>query len=649
MTQPDTTKDLFEKLNEQQKEAVRHINGQLLILAGAGSGKTRVITNRIAYMVSQGISPFNILAVTFTNKAADEMRNRVKTLTGAKGQGVTISTFHSFCAKVLRSDIEKIGGSRYFTIYNDNDQEDVIKQCMKELDIDSKRYTPSTFKWAINRAKDSLLDPGEYASQHLPNEGSIENLVMKVYKLYQKKVDDSSGVDFGDLLLKTVKLLRTNEAVREKYQKQFTYVMVDEYQDTNYAQYILIKILARKHGNICVVGDDDQNIYTWRGADINNILGFEKDYDNVKVIKLEQNYRSTKNILDIAWNVVKNNLNRKEKKLWTSREQGSQVQYEQLNRETDEAYLVVSEIDRLLEEEEYNLSDFAVFYRTNAQSRVLEDALRRARMNYKIVGNVRFYDRKEIKDILGYLRVIVNTADSISLKRIINSPARGIGKTTIERVEGYARKHDISLFEALKKYGMIKEIRPASGKAIQKFVDLMNSFRAEKKGMEAGGLAKDVIEKTGYRKGLEEEGTTEAASRLENIKELVSAISDFEEESGNKSVESFLERASLVSGVDAWKPEEDYLTLMTLHLAKGLEFPVVFMTGLEEGLFPHVTGFDDPAELEEERRLCYVGITRAKDRLYLTSASERKLYGQSRWNMPSRFIREAGLAISDDE
>ena len=636
-------KDFLENLNPPQKEAVLHINGPLLILAGAGSGKTRVITHRIAYMISQGIQPYNILAVTFTNKAASEMSKRVNELTGTGGQGVTIATFHSFCARVLRADIDKIGGNRYFTIYDDSDQQDVIKHCMKEMDIDVKKFKPSSVAWAIDRAKDVLMGPDVYEKENAASKSELDRIIIKVYQLYQKKIDSCFGVDFGDLLMKTVKILRENEVVRNKYQQQFKYILVDEYQDTNYAQYTLMKLLAQKHKNICVVGDDDQNIYTWRGADINNILGFEKDYEKVKVIKLEQNYRSTRGILDIAWKVVSNNVNRKEKKLWTTKGEGFPIQFEQLNTEIDEAFLVVSEIERLLREGELNLNDFAIFYRTNAQSRVLEDALRRAGINYKIVGNVRFYNRKEIKDILSYLRVIVNMSDSISLKRILNCPALGIGKATIESIEQYASKHNLSLFEVLKDYRNILDLKKSAGKAIRQFVDLVLSLNSKKNELDAKDLAKEVIERTGYRRELELEKTTDAENRLENIKELVSAISDFEEETPDKNIETFLETAALVSGVDTWNPEEDSLTLMTLHLAKGLEFPVVFMTGMEEGLFPHVNGFDDPEELEEERRLCYVGITRAKERLYLTAASERKLYGQARWNMPSRFIQEAGL------
>ena len=634
--------NILNDLNPEQRETVQHIEGPLLILAGAGSGKTRVITYRIAYLIEMGISPWNILAVTFTNKAAGEMRERVDRLAGSKGRSVWISTFHSFAARLLREEIDKIGGNIHFAIYDEMDQLNLLKECMKELDIDEKGFKLAVVAALINRAKDNLVDPDSFAIYAQASNDSFRRTVANIYQLYQKKLKNNTALDFGDLLMEVVRLFKERKEILEKYQERFQYVMVDEYQDTNHAQYLLTKLLVSKYKNICVVGDDDQSIYSFRGADLGNILHFEKDYKDVKVMKLEQNYRSTKNILNMAWKVVKNNRYRKEKKLWTNRKEGMPVEYAQVDNEIDEANLVAQEIIRLMEEG-HSLKDFAVFYRTNAQSRVLEDAFRKAKMNYAIVGGVRFYERKEIKDILSYLRVIVNPSDSLNLKRILNVPHRGIGKKSLSYLEQYANRYNKSLFEALGKVREIKSLSAHISSCLEDFVNMIEEFREKSKNLTARELTRLVIETTGYLSELASEDTPEALSRIENVKELVSAVGEFEEQSEDKSIETFLEQVSLITDIDTWDEGKDKATLMTLHLAKGLEFPVVFITGLEEGLFPHADALYDQAEMEEERRLCYVGMTRAKERLYLTSAAQRRLYGQWRWNAPSPFVGEAGL------
>ncbi|MFQ5867494.1 MAG: ATP-dependent helicase [bacterium] len=634
--------NILNDLNPPQREAVEHIHGPLLILAGAGSGKTRVITHRIGYLIEKGISPWNILAVTFTNKAAGEMRERVDRLVGGKGRSVWISTFHSFAARLLREQIDKIGGHRHFVIYDEMDQLNLIKECMKELDIDEKRFKVTVVAALINRAKDNLVDADSFTIYAQASDDHFRKTVADIYQLYQKKLNENSALDFGDLLREAVRLFRERKEVLKKYQERFQYVMVDEYQDTNHAQYLLTKLLVSKHKNICVVGDDDQSIYSFRGADIRNILHFEKDYKDVKVMKLEQNYRSTKNILNMAWRVVKNNRYRKEKKLWTNRKDGMPVEYAQLDNEIAEANLVAEEIIRLMEEG-HNLRDLAVFYRTNAQSRVLEDAFRKAKINYAIVGGVRFYERKEIKDILSYLRVIVNPLDSLNLKRILNVPHRGIGKRTMNYLEQYAHRYHKSLFETLGKVREIKAVPARITSRLEDFMNLIGELREKSRNLMAKELTRLVIETTGYLSELASQDTAEAQSRIENVKELVSAVGEFEEQSEDKTIEAFLEQVSLITDIDIWDEGKDTATLMTVHLAKGLEFPVVFITGLEEGLFPHADALYDQAEMEEERRLCYVGMTRAKERLYLTSANQRRLYGQWRWNMSSRFVVEAGL------
>ncbi len=651
--------DFPDGLNDVQRMAVEHKEGPLLISAGAGSGKTRVIIFRIAYLISKGVLPWNILAVTFTNKAAKQMQERINKLIGTDASGVWISTFHSFCTRVLRSETEKIDRMKNFVIYDENDQVALIKECLKELNLTDKKLKPKMLRALISRAKNELMDWESYQIYAETSNDQFRETLSGIYKLYQEKLKRNNALDFADLIMMTVVLFKEHQDVLNKYQERFKYIMVDEYQDTNHAQYSLVKLLAGKYNNLCVVGDEDQNIYSFRGADIRNILEFEKDYKNARVIKLEQNYRSTTNILDVAWKVVKNNQSRKDKKLWTQKPEGAPVFYQETANELQESSGVISEIKRLMSEEDYSYRDCAIFYRTNAQSRVLEDALRKENISYIIVGNIRFYDRAEVKDILAYLRVVVNPDDSLSLKRIINIPNRGIGKAAMEWVENYAAVNKISSFHAVEK--IISEENREKGKkgpskkavaGMREFLKLIKKFILEKENLSAGELVRQFISECGYLQRLEEEDTIESQGRIENIKELVSAVWEYEEMAEDKSIDGFLEQVSLVSGLDSWQEGQDYVTLMTLHLAKGLEFPAVFMTGMEEGLFPHSEANFDDTELEEERRLCYVGMTRAEERLYLTSSASRRLYGQSRWNVPSRFIAEAGLssgAVFEDD
>lgn len=639
-------RNILKDLNPQQREAVLHREGPLLILAGAGTGKTRVITYRIAHLIQQGGSPFNILAVTFTNKAAEEMRKRVDSLVGGRGKSVWISTFHSLSSQILRRELE--GNQRNFVIYDENDQEDVVRECLKELDIDDKIYRVPIILAAIEKAKEELIDEESYAIYGAVNTDPFRKKISIVYHYYQKKLKLNNALDFGDLLLKATEILRNKPEVLARYQERFRYIMVDEYQDTNHAQYILTKLLASKYKNICVVGDDDQSIYAFRGADIKNILDFEKDYPNLKVVKLERNYRSTQEILDRAYMVIKNNLSRKEKRLWTDKGQGEPIVCAELVNERDEGRWVVRQIQSL-QGADYDWRDMAIFYRTNAQSRILEDSLREWNIPYNIVGNVGFYERREIKDIIAYVKVILNPRDSLSLKRIINVPQRGIGKTTLGHLERYARKKDTYLFNTLNSVDNINGLRRGVCETLGNLHNMFVDLSREKDSIPPGEFVKLIIGRIGYIEDLEREDTAEARSKIENVWELVSAIKSYEGEVEGADIRSFLERVSLMTSIDNWQEEKGKVTLMTLHLAKGLEFPVVFITGLEEGLFPHNDALNDESELEEERRLCYVGMTRAKNRLYITSASQRRIYGQVRWNMPSRFIEESGLNLEEIE
>ncbi len=624
--------DILEGLSEIQKEAVQYGEGPLLLLAGAGSGKTRVLTHRIAYLIQErGISPTNIMAVTFTNKASGEMKERLADLVGPLLSALLwVSTFHSGCVRILRDDIEKLGYSRNFTIYDGTDQKILMKQVMDELQIDSKQFRPAGFLNAISNAKSKLQDYNTYA-------GTVGNFFEQkaadAYKLYQRHLTENNALDFDDLLMLTVRLFEEHPDILEFYQDKFRYILIDEYQDTNHAQYRITKYLAQKYRNICAIGDDDQSIYSWRGADIRNILDFERDYEDAKVFRLEQNYRSTQTILEAAHNVVVNNKRRKEKKLWTENPTGEKIIcYEGID-EKGEADYIADVIGKLCSDGVCKYNDIALFYRVNAQSRVLEEALRTShpRIPYTIVGSVKFYERAEIKDILAYLRLLVNPRDAISLRRIINVPTRSIGKTSISRIADFAQEEGITLYEAVKDVELVPDLQNRAKKAVSAFVEIIEGIDPDRKPSE---VIEDVLEKSGYIKALKEEGSVKSESRIENSKELLSEAKEFEDNYEEPTLGAFLEGITLKADIDSWEEQSDQVSLMTLHNAKGLEFPVVFITGLEEGMLPWSRSLQNDLEMEEERRLCYVGITRAKQRLYFTLASERRLFGNVNNNMP---------------
>ncbi|RXE58121.1 DNA helicase PcrA [Acetivibrio mesophilus] len=630
--------DLLKDLNKEQKEAVLHIDGPLLVLAGAGSGKTKVLTHRIAYLIQEkNVHPANILAITFTNKAAKEMRERIDRLVEDVGNSIWVSTFHSMCVRILRRDIEKIDYDKSFVIFDYTDQQNVVKDCLKELNLNEKNYPPKSILEMIGRAKDELITPDSYLKMY-SGDFRMEK-VARVYELYQKKLKQNNALDFDDIIMLTIKLFVDNPNVLDYYQRKFRYILVDEYQDTNTAQYSLVSLLAQGYRNLCVVGDDDQSIYGWRGANIRNILDFEKEFKDAKVIKLEQNYRSTQTILDAANHVIKNNLGRKNKSLWTDNKEGDGIKYLECLNEHEEAYFVASEIKRLCTEKNRSYKDFAILYRINAMSRVVEDVLMKEGISYKIFGGLKFYDRKEIKDVIAYLRVIQNPADNISLKRIINEPKRGIGNTTVDNAEKLANERGVSIFSIISSAAEIPELIRASAK-LEKFVSLINSLRAQSMVMTASEMIGEVIERTGILKAYEEENTIEAQGRIENMKELLSVAMEFENENEEKSLTDFLAHVSLVSDIDTMDEDSEYVALMTLHSAKGLEFPVVFLVGMEEGIFPGYRSMTSETELEEERRLCYVGITRARENLYMTSTFSRTLFGNTTYNRVSRFIKE---------
>ncbi|MFH1783761.1 MAG: UvrD-helicase domain-containing protein [bacterium] len=666
-------KDLLLNLNPRQKQAVMHTEGPLLILAGAGSGKTRVITCRVAHLIRNGVSPGSILAVTFTNKAADEMRIRVMRLLGKRTPSLPygayiplISTFHSFCMRVLRQDIDKIGGRRDFVIYDEGAQMSVIKECLRELKLDDRRFRVPVFASAINKAKDGLMDFESYQILTAAGGDYFREVVNDVYTLYAQKLSRNNALDFGDLIMKCVQLLKTDAPTLAKYQERFRYIMVDEYQDTNHAQYMMTRLLAQKYKNICVVGDEDQSIYMWRGADMNNILNFEKDYARkgipVKVLKMMDNYRSPQGVLDAANSLIRHNIQRRHDKgvlkaVGAKSKNTQNISFQELLNEVEEARCVVREVKALITRKKIKGSHIAIFYRTNAQSRVFEDILRQENISYRIVGSVEFYERKEIKDIMAYLSVLINPLDSVGLKRIANVPNRGIGKMSVTQLEIYAKREGISLYDAFVKAAEVDGLQPSRREAIKKFASFLETFRAKKDALCASELTTQLLDETGYIKALDSQDSFEARARVENVKELVSAIKEFEERAPVKNVESFLEQISLLdtSGMvpQGYEPDSAHETdqhphinevmLMTLHLAKGLEFDYVFVTGLEEGLLPHGSSISSEKELEEERRICYVGMTRAKKHLYLTCASERRLYGMRRWSMPSRFVQEAQI------
>ncbi|BDR70743.1 DNA helicase [Clostridium tetani] len=638
--------DLKNLLNKEQYEAATTVEGPLLILAGAGSGKTRVLTYRIANLINNlNVYPSRILAITFTNKAAEEMRERVRGIVGKEADSMWITTFHSMCVRILRREIDKLGYNKNFAIYDSYDQKVLIKECIKELSLNEKDFDDRSLINKIGQQKDNLISPEKFRREIGDNYrlGKIAN----VYELYQKKLKNNNALDFDDLIYKTVELFKKNEEILEFYQDKFKYIMVDEYQDTNKSQYELVKLLALKHKNICVVGDDDQCIYAWRGADIRNILDFEKDYPQVKTIKLEENYRSMSNILSAANDVIKNNSNRKIKKLRTSNSQGEKVKVYRANSDIEEAQFVINEIKKLIKEENRTPKDFSILYRTNAQSRIFEEVFMRNKIPYKIVGGLKFYDRKEIKDIMAYLKLINNPLDDVSLKRIINVPKRGIGKSSIEKIENFSREMEECIYSTLLDIDSIG-IANRAASSVNKFVSLINSFIRKKDEVKVSVLIQEIIEYTGYMKELQDSKNIEDLSRIENLKELVSAAVDFEISSEDKTLSAFLEQIALVSDIDNYDEQSDAVVLMTVHSAKGLEFPAVFMVGMENGIFPGTQSLDDIDEMEESRRLCYVGITRAKEKLYMTSAERRMVFGRTVFYPESDFIDEISRELKEN-
>ena len=648
---------ILQNLNEVQSQAVR-ADGTLplLVVAGAGSGKTRILTRRIAHLIQNGVPSFQVLGITFTNKAADEMRRRVTQLVN---QHVWISTFHSSCLQMLRADGEKINLKRNFSVYDDTDQLVIIKECMKDLEVSDRQVNPKGVREAIQRAKDYLRTPKEM-SEHA--EDQFEETVARIYELYERKLEALSGCDFGDLIMKTVGLFREYPDVLESWQNRFRHIFIDEYQDTNHAQYTFVNQLASRYRQITVVGDPDQSIYAWRGADIRNILRFEEDYPNCLVLKLEQNYRSTQTILDAANQLIQFNRSRKPKNLWTENSGGEKISLYEASDEQDEAHYVVQKVRSFLTAGQ-SLADLVVFYRLHAQSRVLEDALRQHNISYKIVGGVRFYDRREIRDLIAYLRVIAFPGDAVSLKRIVNVPTRGVGKKGLELIESFQAARQISFFDALQKAGEIEGIGAKTKTQIHAFCRLVRKWQAQKEELLVSDLIQQVLEDTGYLKELELERTIESKTRIENIREFFSAVSEFEENwepnldqlptpekapSRAGLLETYLESITLHAAADDVDESAKQLTLMTIHCAKGLEFPVVFMVGMEEEIFPHANSFgSNTEELEEERRLCYVGITRAKHKLFVTYANSRRLYGSRQHNLPSRFLSEIPNQLFD--
>ncbi|MGD6900010.1 DNA helicase PcrA [Bacillus infantis] len=634
------TDKLLNGLNAQQQNAVKATDGPLLIMAGAGSGKTRVLTHRIGYlMVEKGVNPYNILAITFTNKAAREMRERIQNMMGGAADDIWISTFHSMCVRILRRDIDRIGFSRNFTILDTTDQQSVIKAILKDKNLDPKKYDPRAILGSISSAKNELIDPEEYAKAA---GGYFEQIASDVYTEYQRRLRKNQALDFDDLIMTTIQLFQRVPEVLEYYQRKFQYIHVDEYQDTNRAQYMLVKLMADRFKNLCVVGDSDQSIYRWRGADIANILSFEKDYKNARTILLEQNYRSTKRILLAANEVIAKNLNRKAKNLWTENAEGNKLFHYRADSEQGEGQFVAGKIKEMVDSGKRKYSEIAILYRTNAQSRVMEEVLLKSNIEYSIVGGIKFYDRKEIKDILAYLRLIANPDDDISLQRVINVPKRGIGSGSVDKIANFAQMHDMTMYQALDALDLIG-LSPKITKAAAEFRELIRSYEQMQEYLSVTELVEEVLEKSGYRDMLKAEKSIEAQSRLENIDEFLSVTKNFEDGSEDKTLVAFLTDLALVADIDKLEDDgtkTDSVVLMTLHSAKGLEFPVVFLIGLEEGVFPHSRSLMEEAEMEEERRLAYVGITRAEEELYITNAQMRTLFGRTNMNPPSRFIQE---------
>ncbi len=630
----------YSSLNSMQQEAVAYTEGPLLILAGAGSGKTRVLTYRTAYLIEEkGVNPYHIMAITFTNKAAGEMRERIDSLVEFGSEGVWVSTFHSTCVRILRRFIDRLGYGNSFTIYDAEDQKSVMKEVCKRLQVDTKIHKERNFLAAISAAKDNLISPEEFTRKAM-GDFALERQAA-VYREYQSVLQKSNALDFDDLIVKTVELFEAVPEVLHNYQERFRYLMVDEYQDTNTAQFRLIELLAGKYRNLCVVGDDDQSIYKFRGANIQNILSFEEVYPNAKVIKLEQNYRSTQKILDAANGVISHNSARKDKSLWTENAEGSAIDFRQLDTAYEEADYIVKDIEGKVGSGKCSYGDCAVLYRTNAQSRLLEERLVVANMPYRIVGGVNFYARKEIKDLLAYLKTIDNGSDDLSVRRIINIPKRGIGATTIGRVQAYAQEQGISFYSALRQVEGIQSIRKAGGK-IKLFVNFIQVMRSKLEYLSVSEVIQEILDETGYVKELEAENTDEARARIENIDELISKASAYDETAENPSLSGFLEEVALVADIDSLQEGSDYVVLMTLHSAKGLEFPNVYLAGMEDGLFPSYMNVisDDLSDLEEERRLCYVGITRAMENLSITCAKQRMVRGEMQYHTVSRFVDE---------
>lgn len=644
---------LIQGMNPQQKKAVLHTEGPLLIMAGAGSGKTRVLTHRIAYLIEEKeVNPWNILAITFTNKAAREMKERVIHLMGEAGKDVWISTFHSMCVRILRRDIDLIGYNKNFTIIDTGEAQTLMKRILKELNVDDKKYTPRAMLSRISQYKNAMITVDE-ALEKATN--PYDQVAAECYEKYQKELRHNESVDFDDLIMLTIRLFQEQPETLAYYQQKFQYIHVDEYQDTNHAQYTLVNLLAKRFHNLCVVGDADQSIYGWRGADMQNILDFEKDYPDATVILLEQNYRSTKNILAAANQVIQNNTNRRKKDLWTDNQSGDKVTYYRAQSERDETNFIMEQIQKMMRDENRNYSDFAILYRTNAQSRAIEDGLMKANIPYTMVGGHKFYDRMEIKDALAYLNVIANPHDSLSFERIVNSPKRGIGNASIEKLREFARQQDESLVEASLQV-MLSPIRGKAATSLQQLAETLTSLREQANTQTITDLVKNTLEETGYYDALRNQNTLEAQTRLDNLDEFLTVTQSFDErfekgeieqEEGTSRLTLFLNDLALVSDIDDLEEESSQVTLMTLHSAKGLEFPVVFLVGMEEGVFPLSRALLEEDELEEERRLAYVGITRAEEHLFLTNAIARTLYGRTQHNMPSRFIGEIGNDLLD--
>ena len=629
--------DLIEGLNDRQKEAVISTEGPCLVIAGAGSGKTKVLTHKIAYLISEKyVKPWNIIAITFTNKAANEMKERIQNIIGDAANDLWMGTFHSICVKILRKYIDRIGFDHSFLIFDTSDQKTLIKECLKDLKVDDKLFTDRAVLSEISNGKNEMLEPKDYKIKYAGD--FRRETIGNIYELYQQRLKENNALDFDDIINYTIKILTENPDVLEYYTEKFKYVLVDEYQDTNKAQFMLVSILASKYGNITVVGDNDQGIYSFRGADITNILNFEKDFPGTKIIKLEQNYRCTGNILKAANAVIKHNENKYEKKLWTANDEGELPSIYQSEDEYDEASYVVKQINHLKTEEYYKYSDIVVLYRMNSQSRAIEDILRREDIPYKIVGGLKFYERKEIKDIIAYLRLIYNTSDNISLKRIINEPKRGIGKTSLDNIQQISEQNGISMYEVIKnaeQFGLNRVKANADD-----FINLIEELRTKQNELSISELIKETLNKSGYTKALELENSVEAESRIQNLEEFLTVAIEFEEEFADNTLGEFLENITLSSDIDNVEDAENSVTLMTLHSAKGLEFPTVFLVGLEEGIFPGYKSIGEENALQEERRLFYVGITRAKEHLFLTCAKRRTIFGSTSYNAISRFVKE---------